>query len=214
MQIVILVQHGQAYHHVLPEAKLWPDIRNGLTSKGQRQAQCAATRLLQEVAGRPCQVYTSAMRRATETAKILTRELLVTAEPVPDLHEFNGRFAMERTRNGEEWTIDNSNWSLFDWRPFPEAETWREFHTRVAAAMDRLAGTCSDTTLPILVVHGGTLSNIVVWWLGLPLDALPERTCFAASPGSLSILQRNRHGKPVIERLNDCAHLATLGAGG
>ena len=126
----------------------------------------------------------------------------------------DGRFAMERTRNGEEGTIDNSNWSLFDWRPFPEAETWREFHTRVAAAMDRLAGTCSDTTLPILVVHGGTLSNIVVWWLGLPLDALPERTCFAASPGSLSILQRNRHGKPVIERLNDCAHLATLGAGG
>jgi len=152
MQVVILVQHSQAYHHVLPEAKLWPDIRNGLTSKGQRQAQCAATRLRQEVAGRPCQVYTSAMRRATETAEILARELRVTAQPVPDLHEFNGRFAMERTGNSEEWTIDNSNWSLFDWRPFPEAETWREFHTRVAAAMDRLAGTCSDTTLPILVV--------------------------------------------------------------
>ena len=122
----------------------------------------------------------------------------------------NGRLSLERSEDGQEWTIDKSNWSLFDWRPFPEAETWREFYARVAATMEHVAQEHNEDDLPVLVVHGGTLSNIVVWWLGLPLDALPERTCFAASPGSVSMLKRNQYGNPVIERLNDRAHLATL----
>ena len=97
-------------------------------------------------------------------------------------------------------------------REHPEAaaETWREFHARVVAAMDDVAQQAGDEALSILVVHGGTLSNIVLWWLALPLDALPERTCFAATPGSLSVLETNRFGNHVIERLNDRAHLAPL----
>jgi len=134
----------------------------------------------------------------------------VTPQLVEGLHEYLGRFALERTENGKERPVDNTDWSLFDWRPFPEAETWRELYTRVAAAMDRVAARHSDRELAIFSVHGGTLSNIVVWWLGIPLDALPERTCFAATPGSLSILNRNRYGNPVIERLNDRSHLGTL----
>jgi len=150
------------------------------------------------------------MQRAVETATIINGKLEAPLETVHELHEYNGRFALERSEDGQEWTIDRSNWSLFDWRPFPEAETWREFYARVATAMERMAQEHNENGLPVLVVHGGTLSNIVVWWLGLPLDALAERTCFSASPGSVSILNRNQYGKPVIERLNDRAHLATL----
>jgi broad specificity phosphatase PhoE len=62
-----------------------------------------------------------------------------------------------------------------------------------------------EAHLPVLVTHGGTLSNLVVAWLGLPLDVLPERTCFSAIPGSISVLKRNRYGNPMIDRLNDRA---------
>lgn len=207
---MLLVQHCQSYHHVDPQARLWPDFRNGLTEFGQRQAKCVAQRMRDEVDGRPCQVYTSPMKRAVETAEIMSAEFDVTPQIVGDLHENNGRFALERSENGQEWTIDRSNWSLFDWRPFPEGETWREFYTRVAAAMDGVAEQHSDRELAIFSVHGGTLSNIVVWWLGIPLDVLPERTCFSATSGSLSVLNKNQYGNPLIERLNDRSHLAAL----
>lgn len=210
MQTVILVQHCQSHHHVDPQAQLWPDSRNGLTELGQRQAQSVAQRVRDEVDGRPCQVYASAMKRAAETAEIIGAELDVIPQMVTDLHENNGRFALERTEDGQEWTVGRSDWSLFDWRPFPEAETWREFYTRVATAMDGVAEQHMDGELAIFSVHGGTLSNMVVWWLGLPLDVLPERTCFSATPGSMSVLNKNQYGNPVIERLNDRAHLAAL----
>jgi len=210
MQTLLLVQHCQSHHHVDRRARLWPDARNGLTDLGRRQAERLAKRLRGELDHRPSQLYASPMQRAAETAQSIATELGVSVHTVRDLHEYNGRLALERTEDGEEWSIDESNWSLLDWRPFPEAETWREFYARVAAAMDALTGAAPDTGPAILVVHGGTLSNIVVWWLGLPLDSLPERTCFAASPGSLSILKRNRFGNPVVERLNDTRHLAAL----
>ncbi len=150
------------------------------------------------------------MKRAAETSEIIGAEIGAIPQIVPDLHEINGRFALERTEDGQEWVVDRSNWSLFDWRPFPEAETWREFYTRVAAAMERVAGRHSDEELAIFSIHGGTLSNIVVWWLGIPLDVLPERTSFSATPGSLSVLNKNQHGNPVIGCLNDRSHLAAL----
>ena len=210
MQTALLVQHGQSHHHVDPRARLWPDFRNGLTELGQRQAARIGKRLRDEADGRRCRVYASPMRRAAETAEIVSGELGVTPQLVEGLHEYNGRFALERTEEGEERPVDNSERTLFDWRPFPEAETWREFFTRVAAAMNGVAEQHPDRELAIFAVHGGTLSNIVVWWLGIPLDALAERTCFAATPGSLSVLKRNRYGSPVIERLNDRSHLVTL----
>ena len=207
MQTAILIQHCQSHHHVNQQARLWPDFRNGLTELGRHQALCIAKRLDDEVDGQPCRVYSSPMRRAAETAEIICEELAMTPQPVHDLHEYLGRFALERTEDGEEWPMDNSNWSLFDWRPFPNAETWREFYGRVAEAMDGVTEQHSDEEIAIFCVHGGTLSNIVVWWLDIPLDVLPERTCFSATPGSLSVLSRNRYGNPIIERLNDRAHL-------
>jgi probable phosphoglycerate mutase len=203
MKSLYLVQHGQSHHHVNREARLWPDARNGLSDIGRDQARHVALRLADEIEHRPVPLYTSRMQRCIETARIMGEIFDATPRPVPNLHEYNGRFALERTENGGEWDIDESDWSLFDWRPFPEAETWREFYTRVAGAMDGIAAQCKDQESCVCIVHGGTLSNIVVWWLGIPLDDLPERTCFAASPGSLSVLKRNRYGNPVVERLND-----------
>ena len=207
MKKLILIQHCQSSHHVDPKARLWPDRLNGLTKLGQRQAQCVAVRLCELVGEQRCQIYASAMQRAVETAEIVGSEL--NAEPlvVRGLHEFNGRFAMEREGNGQEWIVNHSNWSLFDWRPFPEAETWREFHARVCRAMEQIEESQDAECLPVVVLHGGSLSNAVVWWLRLPLDVLPERTPFAASAGSISVLQKNDFGNPVVERLNDTIHL-------
>ena len=80
LETAFLVQHCQSHHHVVPQAHLWPDFRNGLTELGQRQAQCVAERLRDEVDGRPCRLYSSPMQRAMETAKRIGTELGVTQE--------------------------------------------------------------------------------------------------------------------------------------
>jgi broad specificity phosphatase PhoE len=214
MKTLVLVQHCQSQHHINREADRWPDRRNGLTETGRRQAQLLAQRLHKELEERPCRIHTSRMQRAMETARIIGECLHAEPQAAADLHELNGRFAMARTEDEPERVVDNSNWSLFDWRPFPQAETWRQFHARVCAAMEQIARGHPAECVPIVVAHGGTLSNIVAWWLRLPLDVLPERTPFAASPGSITVLKTNKFGKPVVDRLNDTAHLDVAGLGG
>ena len=207
MQAILLVQHCQSHHHVDRAARLWPDRKNGLTDLGRHQAEAVAVRLHRAFVDSPCRIYSSDMQRTVETAKIIAAKFGETSTPFPEFREWNGRFAVERDEDGEEWEIDETNFSLFDWRPFPKAETWREFHARVSARMEKLAKNHIPEQIPILVVHGGTLSNIVTCWLSLELDSLPERTPFSATPGSITILLKNRHGNPLIERLNDRTHL-------
>ena len=116
MDILFLAQHCQSQHHVNRQARLWPDVRNGLTELGRREAECLARRLAEKIGERTCQVYTSRMQRTLETSQIVGQELGIAPEPVSDLHEYNGHLAMERTEDGEESAVDKSNWSLFDWR--------------------------------------------------------------------------------------------------
>jgi broad specificity phosphatase PhoE len=208
---IVVVQHCQSMHHVNADACLWPDKKNGLTERGRRKAICLASRLQSEVGQRPCGLYCSDMQRTHETAQILSERLSEIPTQIAGLRGWNGRFAIERTESAETTEIDDSHWSSFDWRPVPAAETWREFYERTIACMDKLVTKHDPDRTPILVVHGGTLSNIVAWWLRLELDALPERAPFLASPGSLNMLRINRYGNPVIGRLNDTAHLDAHG---
>ncbi len=210
MNRIILIQHCQSEHHVNGMTGGWTDTP--LTSLGRQQAAAIAARLNRDLANTPCQLYASDLKRAAQTAEIVNGELGVAVQYVPELREFNGGGATGKTR---QWAKENvsQEWSscLFDSRPWDEAETWREFHARICACMENLHKSHSSDRLPIVVTHGGTLSNIVTWWLRLPLNVLPERTPFVASPASISVLRRNQYDNPVIERLNDRSHLYHAG---
>jgi len=206
---IILVQHCQSQHHIDP-TKRFPDCGNGLTAFGQAQARAVGDWLAQWLAEEGVRLFSSDMTRAKETADIVGAALGQRPVLRAELREWSDPLALERKAFATSPAPSTSE-SLFDWRPFPGHESWREFHQRVSLVMTSLVQSEDDARTPVLVVHGGTLSNVVVWWLGIPLDVLPERTCFAASPGSLSVLNKNRYGRPVIERLNDRSHLAGLG---
>ena len=207
MNRVILIQHCQSEHHVNGLSGGWTDTP--LTELGRRQGAAIAARLKRDLADTPCQLYSSDLKRASQTAEILGRELGPAPQFLAGLRESNGGAATGKSR---QWARENTSADLdrclFDCHPWSGAESWREFYERVASCMNRLVEEHEAERLPIVVTHGGTVSNIVVWWLGIPLDDLPERTPFTASPGSISILTANRPGRVAIERLNDVAHLA------
>ena len=152
------------------------------------------------------------MQRAKETAAIVAQTLNVSVQFVPELREWNGHLAVERLEPGEEWPrFQGPPSALMDWRPFPSGESWREFYSRVGRRMTQLAAEQGVDELPILVAHGGSVSNVVGWWLGLPLDALPDRSPFKTTPGALSLLRRNKYNKPEVAVLNDRMHLYIAG---
>lgn len=213
MKTIVLIQHCQSQHHVNRQIQL-SDSENGLTDLGRRQAGCVAARLATAIGSQSCRLYSSDQVRAWQTAEIIGERLSLPMVAVPGLREGCAERpphlppVVEIPRPGDRM------WLLFDSRPGPDLETWREFHCRVCQAMDQIACELSADCLPIVVTHGGTLSNIIAWWLRLSLDVLPERTPFAATPGSISVLRANRFGNPVLERLNDAAHLQAAGVGG
>ena len=91
-------------------------------------------------------------------------------------------------------------------RPFPGAETGREFYERAGSFIDTLS---ADGPLPVVVSHGGTIICMVARWLRLTPEAL-EPIGFSTHTASITVLQSDAHGDRIVERLNDVAHLAGI----
>jgi probable phosphoglycerate mutase len=178
-----------------------------LTELGRRQAACLAERLQHELAGRTCLHYCSELKRAAQTAQIIAQATGV--EPITELglKEYNNGLAAGRSWGEAERIMRPMREPRVDWRPYPQAETQREFYLRVAEGMERLT---RDPAPLLLVTHGGTITNIVAWWLGLQLDQM-SRVSFPVAPASLSVLRINHWNEHVLERLNDTAHLHVQG---
>jgi probable phosphoglycerate mutase len=205
---IILIRHAQPVHHVQGLTSGWTDT--SLTDLGCRQAACLASRLRRELSTTPCQLYSSDLRRALETAQIIGRELSLAPQPVPELRDINNGIAAGKTEAEAERYLLPRTEPLLDWCPYPQAETWRQFYARVVIGMERL--TENQDALRVIVTHGGTIINAIAWWLGLDIEML-RRVSFDALPASISVLRTNQWGERTLERLNDSAHLYAAGLG-
>lgn len=206
MKRVLLVRHGQSQHHVNRAA----GADSELTGLGREEAVAIAERLRRDLSGRICRLIASDLRRAWETARVLGKALGVEPVAAPELREWRGKIVEQMTPAEKRRMEADRHWFLIDWPEGKDAESWRSFYGRVARFMDGQAASVPDDEPLIVVAHGGTVSNIVAWWLRIPVDSLPGRTPFAAEPASISILDRNEFGEPFIERLNDRTHLAAI----
>ncbi|HEY8171959.1 MAG TPA: histidine phosphatase family protein, partial [Dehalococcoidia bacterium] len=95
---------------------------------------------------------------------------------------------------------------LIDDRPFPGSESGREFYARVGAFFDDLS---ADGRVHIAVSHGAAIVCLIARWLMLTPESL-EPIGFSAHTTGITCLTRDRFGGPVIERMNDVAHLAGI----
>jgi broad specificity phosphatase PhoE len=184
----------------------WTDT--GLTDLGRRQAACLAARLKQELEGTSVRLVCSDLKRALQTAEVIGREIGVIPQLIPEIREFNNGIAAGMLREEADKIRRELTEPFIDWQPYPEAETWRQFYWRVAGCMGRLIE--DQGSLLLVVTHGGTLVNIVAWWLRLD-DEMLSKVSFNAHPTSISVLGVNQWGEHVLERLNDTAHLYAAG---
>lgn len=201
---MLLIRHGQAGHQVKSLTGGWTN--SDLTELGRRQAGLLATRLRRELEGIQSRILCSDLRRTSQTGELLSWELGLRLQFTPALREFNNGLAAGKTMEEARQLLIPPSEPVLDWRPYPEAESWREFYLRVANYMQ--AVTADQEELLVLVTHGGTINCIVTWWLQLRMEWLEQvKISFDASPASISVLNVNDWGEHSIERFNDVAHL-------
>ncbi|MBA7627617.1 putative phosphoserine phosphatase 2 [subsurface metagenome] len=202
MNPIILVRHGQAESNVSNLTGGWS--QTALTDLGRRQAQLVAARLKHELGGVEVVSYSSDLKRAAQTAEIISEETGLNIVPEKGFRECNNGVAAGKTEEEvEEYRVPPTR-PLLDWRQFPGAETWREFYLRVSECMETVT---TKTDEPLLIVtHGGTMVNVVAWWIRMPLETLSDFTLRTYNTG-ITILVETEWGERAIERHNDVAHL-------
>ena len=206
MKTIILVRHGEGEHMVSDLTGGWSQVP--LTENGRAQAHAVAFRLKRDLEGIDYAFYCSDLKRAHQTAEIIAEA--IGREPLPsrELREFNNGVAANRKKADVEHLYTPPSNPIMDWQPYPEAETWRRFYRRITAFMDGIHATEERPTL--IVSHGGSIVNIIAWWLRID-EADLSHTTFHSSPASLSVLNETPFNERRVERLNDAAHLHKLG---
>ena len=200
MRSIWLVRHGEAEHNVQEITGGWTDT--ALTERGLRQVELLSRRLVQEIAGQPVSLGCSNLQRARHSARIIGQALGVTPEIYPQITDLNNGIAAGMTHAEAFQIAIPFQEPVVDWQPYPEAESWRQFFTRISKFMDEFHARQQCTA--ILVTHAATVHAIIAWWLGLPVES---PTHFETHPASLSVLEYNRWEEHSLVRLNDTAHL-------
>jgi probable phosphoglycerate mutase len=206
METIILIRHGEAEHMVSDLTGGWSQVP--LTENGRAQALAVASRLRADLEGIDFAFYCSDIKRAHQTAEIIGREIGVNPILSQGLREFNNGVAADRTKAEVAHLYRSPSDPIMDWQPYPEAETWRRFYRRIRGVMDEIHAVEDRPTL--IVSHGGTIVNIVAWWLRLDESDL-SYTTFHSSPASISVLNETSFNERSIERLSDAAHLHDMG---
>jgi probable phosphoglycerate mutase len=197
---LLLVRHGQAEHHIRSITGGWSDTT--LTEKGRKQSVNLALRLGRELNGSSVGLGTSVLQRAVQTAAIIGETLDLEPHIYPALADLNNGLAAGKTHIEAQNLALPPSEPILDWRPYPQAESWRDFYARMKNFLEEFSAAQEHPA--ILVTHAANIHVIVVWWLGLTPES---RAQFEVAPASLSVLRQNRFGEPAVERLNDTAHL-------
>ena len=203
MTHLYLIRHG-AYDEKAPP----PDQAEPLTAEGRRQSQ----RLRDAWGGaglpRPDVLLASPARRARETAEILSVgwSLLVAVDPALLDWQCDEAGELRHEEFIARWeAVPAPRKPFFRW--VAGGENWVEFSARVHTALDRLvhdhAGGCVA-----LVTHGWVIQAAFEYFFGFG-DANRLRSGIVMQPTALTHwMWQEAGGKWLLERHNDCSHLA------
>jgi len=183
---IIAVQHTQAEHHLngmVGGSSDWP-----LTALGHNQARRIAAALREALGERPDFVlYASDMTRTAQTAAPIAEALRLPVVPAPELRELKMGSATGKSKawlNAHKAPMEGT--AFLDYRPLPDAESWREMRRRVAVFAQRLEAEGRDA---IVVAHGGSLGEFVGLFLQLP-ESAREGVWYHGSAGGVHRLER------------------------
>jgi probable phosphoglycerate mutase len=208
-----LIRHGDVLSgsdHLMPGGT-YDD--QPLSSLGQQQAQALATHL---ETLRFAAIYSSASRRARETAEVLANYhgLPVTIEP--DIHEMHVAILEQRLPDDvsptehaallreQLGTVIRAVGDAGQWSDVSAAESRAIYHARVVTALDALAARHTGERIAIFA-HGGIISTYLATVIGGARNFF-----FHIVNTSLSIV-RVKEERRMLVVMNDICHLRNAG---
>ena len=203
MTRLLLVRHGVTEFNTNRRFLGYSDI--ALSADGYRQIEQLRDRLASE---RIDAVYSSDLKRAIETAEIISSGRNLDIMPCPELREANygdceGLTFSEIGSRYPEVAEKCVNFTLE--LEFPSGESFREFIKRTSKFLDRLAKHAPTETL-LIASHNGPLKVLVCRLLGIDMEHWWQ---IRIDTASLSIMDISPRGA-VLSRLNDTSHLEEL----
>ncbi len=209
-----LIRHGESREN--RDGRFLANSEVPLSSFGIAQAERLSKRLgPQQFAA----VYSSDMRRAVETALLLSAPLGLSVQQVPELREiqfsgWGGLTWKEIAENyPEEWAaLEEADPHL---RIGGSTESFAEAQQRVVTALDRIAQSHPGERV-LIVSHSTAIRHYISHILGLPLNEFRHlgevRHCAISRvrPFGAPRLGGNRGRPGVVVVVNDAAHLEGL----
>lgn len=201
MTTFYLIRHGQTEWNRTRRFQGQTDV--ALDETGEQQAARLAERLREEGVHFDA-LYTSDLKRASDTAQAVSAAIGLHPIPVPELREID-----VGTWSGLLWDEINSQEPELMARiaagedlPRGGGESFGDVGVRAVAALEELAETHADQTLAV-VTHGGVIRMVLRHADG-PESELPDE--LLVSNTSISVVERDTDGWRIVTT-NDAEHL-------
>jgi broad specificity phosphatase PhoE len=195
---ILLIRHGQTDWNLARRAQGHIDIP--LNEAGRRQS----ARLARRLAGWPVDaIYSSDLRRASETATILGRALNLTPRLDVAFRERNGGAFQGLTGDELARLYPEAFQAFLEQGRTPPGGESNLLARRATPALERLAAAHRGQTIA-LVTHGGTLRVLIAYLMGLPVG---KKAPFKVSGNTGLTIAEVGEDRRYVTLLNDVCHL-------
>jgi len=188
MKNIYIVRHTESVHHVQKLMGGWYDT--SLTEKGKNQAAQIATNLFIEINTKGIPLYSSDLKRCSETADIFSRVFHSDVIFDKNLREMN--FG-DGGGKPQQWHKENmiprlADGNRLDYRPFNNAESRRDVGKRARTFINRLLNKQDNTV--IVITHGHFSTFLIMAWLKVPVENM-DYGDFRVSSGGVTLLNED-----------------------
>ncbi|WP_066635454.1 alpha-ribazole phosphatase [Desulfolucanica intricata] len=200
---VYLVRHGETVWNAEMRFQGHADV--ALTETGQKQAWALSKRMSKETIHA---FYSSDLKRAYDTARVLAEPHGIEVQKIPNLREIN--FGLWEGLTFNE-IINKFGQKAAKWwdnpsvTRIPGGETLQEVAERCFRALKLIVQDHLGQQV-VIVAHGGTIRSIISTVLGLDLN---QYWRLRSDNASLNIIDFPDWSKGVLVLFNDCNHLET-----
>lgn len=191
---ILLIRHGESEADILKVHEGRADFE--LTDRGRKQVRVMAEKVKKEFP--PEIIYASTLKRAVETAKVLSD---VTGSPLQyeeELMEYN---------NGVQAGLDFEEAKKYP-KPvylhdrYEEGESHIEFRMRIETIFSKILATSKHNRIAI-VAHGGVINCLLRSFFHMPIS---QNFYFLNGDTGISLLEIRESSK-VVHFLNNTSHL-------
>lgn len=200
MKKIYLIRHGETEWNVSRKIQGHKDIP--LTDTGIKQANLIADRLMSEDIDI---IYSSDLKRAYDTAKIIGDKIGLEPNPRKEFREIN--FGIWEGLYNDKIGLEYGE-EIYLWRKEPEklkiegGETLKEVQLRAMRELESIMNMNQDKNV-LIVSHGVTIKTMILGILDMNLFYFKNLTIDNVS---LTIIEFREYNK-VLKVLNDTSHL-------